>query len=111
MAESELQTVRIADKVSLAMTLTAIIYPGEETDVMIAEVNMTNSSPEARRNLPWAVGTPSAFMAQWAPSALRLAEAQAELRNEQGKSDKNEDICHAHRVNRQSIGCKRCIPE
>ncbi len=47
-----------------------------EPDVMIAEVNITNSSPEARRNLPWAVGTPSAFMAQWAPGALRLSEAQ-----------------------------------
>jgi subtilisin family serine protease len=47
-----------------------------EPDVMIAEVNITNTSPEARRNLPWAVGTAAVFTTQWAPAALRLPEAQ-----------------------------------
>ena len=45
------------------------------TDVLLAEPNATNQSPEARRNLPWVVGTPSAYTAQWAPTAMRLREA------------------------------------
>lgn len=44
-------------------------------DVLLAEPNTTNQSPEARRNLPWAVGSPSAYAAQWAPTAMRLALA------------------------------------
>jgi subtilisin family serine protease len=47
-----------------------------DTDVMIAEANTTHRSPEARRNIPWAIGTQTAYVQQWAPQAMRLAEAQ-----------------------------------
>jgi subtilisin family serine protease len=47
-----------------------------EPDVMIAEANNTHRSPEARKNVAWAIGTPQAYAAQWAPQALRLPEAQ-----------------------------------
>ena len=47
-----------------------------EPDVMIAEVNLTHSAPEARHNLPWAIGNPSAYVAQWAPRVMRLNVAQ-----------------------------------
>ena len=47
-----------------------------EPEVMIAENNATHRSPEARRNQPWVIGTPGDYVAQWAPQALRLAEAQ-----------------------------------
>lgn len=47
-----------------------------DADVLIAEANTTHRSPEARRNLPWAIGTAQAWAAQWAPQAMRLPEAQ-----------------------------------
>jgi subtilisin family serine protease len=47
-----------------------------EPAVMIAETNTIQRSPEARKNVPWAIGTPGAYATQWAPQALRLAEAQ-----------------------------------
>ena len=46
-----------------------------ETDVLLAEPNFVHSSPEARRNVVWAIGDPQAYTTQWAPAALRLAEA------------------------------------
>ena len=49
-----------------------------EPTVLIAEPNFVHQSPEARRgNNAWAIGTESAYVAQWAPSALHLAAAQA----------------------------------
>ena len=48
-----------------------------EPQVMVAETNPPQRSPEARRNLPWAVGTPQACMAQWAPQAMHLGAAKA----------------------------------
>jgi subtilisin family serine protease len=48
-----------------------------EIDVLQAEQNFIQRSPEARRNTAWAIGTPSAYTAQWAPAALRLPEAHA----------------------------------
>lgn len=60
-------TARVKDVVA-AMSL--------DTDVMIAEANATHRSPEARRNLPWAIGTAQAWATQWAPQAMRLPEAQ-----------------------------------
>jgi subtilisin family serine protease len=48
-----------------------------EPDVLLAEPNTTHSSPEARRNMPWVIGSPGDYVAQWAPQALHLAEAQA----------------------------------
>ncbi len=47
-----------------------------EPGVMIAETNTTHRSPEARKNIPWAIGTPQAYATQWAPQALHLAQAQ-----------------------------------
>jgi len=47
-----------------------------EPDVMIAEVNSTHSAPEARQNLPWTIGDPTAYVAQWAPRVMRLNVAQ-----------------------------------
>ena len=47
-----------------------------EPDVMIAEANPTNRSPEARRNIAWAIGDLSTYMAQWAPQAVRMQQAQ-----------------------------------
>ena len=44
--------------------------------VLIAETNLIQQSPEARRNMPWAIGDPQAVAAQWAPQALNLAQAQ-----------------------------------
>jgi subtilisin family serine protease len=51
-----------------------------DPDVMLAEPNPTNRSPEARGNNPWAIGTPGGFVAQWAPQAMHLAQAQARSR-------------------------------
>ncbi len=44
-------------------------------DVLLAEPNTTNQSPEARRGQAWTVGSPAAYVAQWAPTAMRLREA------------------------------------
>jgi subtilisin family serine protease len=44
--------------------------------VLSVEANVVHRSPEARGNNAWAIGTPSAYTAQWAPQSLRLAEAQ-----------------------------------
>ncbi len=48
-----------------------------EPDVLIVESNGVNRSPEARRNWPWTIGTPTEYVAQWAPQALRLSQAHA----------------------------------
>jgi subtilisin family serine protease len=47
-----------------------------EPTVQVAEPNAQHSSPEARRNQPWTIGNAAAYQAQWAPQALRLAQAQ-----------------------------------
>ena len=46
-----------------------------EVDVLIAERNVVHGSPEARRNVVWAIGDPQDFTAQWAPAAMGLPEA------------------------------------
>lgn len=48
-----------------------------DTDVMIAESNLIHRAPEARRNVPWTIGSASAYTAQWAPQSMRLPQAQA----------------------------------
>lgn len=48
-----------------------------EPEVMLAETNPLQRSPEARRNMPWAIGTLSEAETQWAPQALRLPQAHA----------------------------------
>lgn len=48
-----------------------------DPEVLAAEPHATHRSPEARKNVPWAIGHPDAYRAQWAPAALRLPEAHA----------------------------------
>ena len=43
--------------------------------VAIAEPNVEHSSPEGRKTKVWAIGSASAYAAQWAPQAIRLAQA------------------------------------
>lgn len=47
-----------------------------DPEVLIAEANTSHRSPEARRNIPWAIGRASDFVQQWAPQAMQLAQAQ-----------------------------------
>lgn len=61
--------------VGLADVNDKIAALGLEPDVLIAEQNFVHQSPEARRISSWAIGTPAAYTAQWAPQALRLPEA------------------------------------
>jgi len=44
--------------------------------VMIAELHVAARAPEARQNLPWTIGNPTAYVNQWFPQALRLPLAQ-----------------------------------
>jgi subtilisin family serine protease len=46
-----------------------------EPTVLNAEPNALHQSPEARQAVGWAIGTPSAYTTQWAPQAMRLAQA------------------------------------
>ena len=46
-----------------------------EVDVLLAEPNVRQGSPESRRNVVWAIGNPESYTAQWAPTALRLDDA------------------------------------
>ena len=48
-----------------------------DPDVLIAETNVTHSSPEARRHVPWAIGNATTWVTQWAPQAIKLAPAHA----------------------------------
>lgn len=61
--------------VGLADVNDKIVALGLEPEVLIAEQNFVHQSPEARRISSWAIGTPAAYVAQWAPLALRLPEA------------------------------------
>ncbi|MBK7470932.1 MAG: S8 family serine peptidase [Betaproteobacteria bacterium] len=62
----------VTGKVSVEDTLAALVL---EADVLLAEANSVNASPEARKNAVWAIGKPQAYAVQWAPAALRLADA------------------------------------
>lgn len=46
-----------------------------EPDVLIVERNYIHEAPEARKNVVWAFATPQDYAAQWAPEAIRLAQA------------------------------------
>lgn len=48
-----------------------------EPGVQLAETHPLNQSPEARKNLVWAIGTEVEYHAQWAPAAVHLPQAQA----------------------------------
>jgi len=47
-----------------------------DPDVQLAEKNVLHQSPEARKNVAWAIGTETAYRDQWAPQAMRLPQAQ-----------------------------------
>ena len=64
--------LHVTGQASVKDTIAALLL---EIDVLLAESNIVNSSPEARRNVVWAIGNPQAYATQWAPTALRLAEA------------------------------------
>jgi subtilisin family serine protease len=51
---------------------TALAGLQAELDVLIAEPNLVQHPPEAAKNNVWAIGTPSAYVAQWAWTSLRL---------------------------------------
>ena len=61
--------------VGLADVNSTIAALALEPDVLIAEQNFVHQSPEARRSAVWAIGTPAAYTAQWAPQAMRLPDA------------------------------------
>ncbi|MBS0447767.1 MAG: S8 family serine peptidase [Proteobacteria bacterium] len=48
-----------------------------EPTVMNAEPNFVHESPEARKNVVWAIGTPEQYANQWFPAAMNLPAAQA----------------------------------
>ncbi len=48
-----------------------------EPGVLMAQENIINASPEARKNRFFAIGTQADYAAQWAPASLRLAQAHA----------------------------------
>ncbi len=48
-----------------------------EPGVLIAQENIINASPEARKNRVFAIGTPADYAAQWAPATLRLPQVHA----------------------------------
>lgn len=65
--------LKVAEKSRVDDTIAALAL---EVDVLIAEANVLQRSPEARKNVVWAIGKPEDYAAQWAPTALRLPEAQ-----------------------------------
>ena len=62
----------VTGKASVKQTIASLSL---EPDVLLAEPNTTNASPEARKNAVWAIGNPQAYAAQWAPAALGLRAA------------------------------------
>jgi len=66
--------LKVASSTTVADTIAAL---GREPDVLIAEPNALHRSPEGRKNNVWAIGDPDAYATQWAPEAMRLAEAHA----------------------------------
>ena len=65
--------LEVTGQASVDHTIAALLL---DLDVLLAEPNIVNSSPEARKNAFWAIGSPQAYATQWAPAALRLPEAQ-----------------------------------
>ncbi|HEX6363260.1 MAG TPA: S8 family serine peptidase [Albitalea sp.] len=61
--------------VGMRTTRDAIAALSVESDVLVAEPNLVVRVPEAHKNGAWAIGTPTDYVMQWAPVALRLPEA------------------------------------
>lgn len=64
---------QVTGTASVKDTLSALAL---DPNVLLAEPNITHGSPEARKNVVWAIGTAGTYRAQWAPTALRLPDAQ-----------------------------------
>ena len=58
--------VAVADKIAALLL---------DPAVLLAEPNSVHGSPEGRKGLVWAVGSAQAYATQWAPAAIRLAQA------------------------------------
>jgi subtilisin family serine protease len=43
--------------------------------VLLADANSRHDTPEARKNMVWAIGSPQAYANQWAPASMRLPSA------------------------------------
>lgn len=66
--------LRVADGGTVADKVAALRL---DPDVVAAEPNAVGQSPEARKNVVWAIGTEVEYATQWAPAAMRLTQAQA----------------------------------
>jgi thermitase len=64
--------LKVSGTASVGDTIAAL---GAEIDVLIAEPNFVHESPEARKNVVWAIGSPQDYVAQWAPQAMHLSQA------------------------------------
>lgn len=65
---------KIIGPASVKETISAL---RKDVTVLEAEPNFEHSAPEVRKNVVWAIGTAGAYVAQWAPQAIHLTEAQA----------------------------------
>ena len=66
--------VKVAAGASAKNTAAAL---AQEPGVLLAEENVEHQAPEERKNNPWLFGTSEEYVAQWAPTAMRLPEAHA----------------------------------
>jgi subtilisin family serine protease len=65
--------VKVPAGTSVSQTVAALKL---EPPVRAAEPNFVHSSPEARKNVVWAIGTAVEYATQWAPEAMKLPAAQ-----------------------------------
>ncbi|HSH79257.1 MAG TPA: S8 family serine peptidase [Herpetosiphonaceae bacterium] len=66
--------MRIVDGASPQERAKALVADGQKR-VEYAEPNYTGQTPEGRHNVSWAKGEAASYASQWAPTAMRLAEA------------------------------------
>lgn len=64
--------LKVIGNAKVSTTVSALAL---EPGVLIAEPNVLHAGPEAAKNNVWAIGTAQAFVAQWAPAAIRLPDA------------------------------------
>jgi subtilisin family serine protease len=65
--------LKVAGAADANATIAALLT---NPNVLNAEPNFVHQSPEARKASAWTIGTPGMYVAQWAPAAMRLPEAQ-----------------------------------
>jgi len=64
--------LKVPGQASVKETIAAL---RQEPEVLLAEPNVVHASPEARKNVVWAIGKAQAYTRQWAPAVMRLSEA------------------------------------